>query len=139
MNDLLVTSAAPLTESDPASGDAADINDVPIVQLLDASPAQAAVWENKAVAGPEMRPFPSTISTQLGWLENRWAVLGLLLTTGPLGLPALWLSRKFSRSLKVFVTVIFLLVTIAFPLGLIWYWCEVAIAPLLDVFGSSKR
>jgi hypothetical protein len=114
--------------------------------LQDASsaPAPAAVEIVDSVAGMPVReddshlPYPPTISAQLNWLDNRWAVLGLLLTTGPIGLPALWLSRKFTRGVKIFVTLLFLLVTVALPLGLMWYWCSIAIAPLVDMFHDSR-
>jgi hypothetical protein len=71
-------------------------------------------------------------------LSNRAVVIGLLAISGPIGLPALWLSRRFSRTTKIVTTVAFLLATVAFPLALTYYWTEIALRPLVEAFDSSK-
>ena len=68
------------------------------------------------------------------WLQRRWVVITILLVAGPMGLPVLWLSHRFSRFTKIIVTTGLALLTVVFPIVFTWYWCEVAIRPLLDVF-----
>lgn len=65
-------------------------------------------------------------------LDNRWLVVGLLLVVGPIGLPALWLSRRFSKKVKIGVSLGYALVTIGLPVAMIWYWCEMSLRPLVD-------
>lgn len=65
-------------------------------------------------------------------LDNRWLVVGLLLVAGPIGLPALWLSRRFSPGVKIATTVLYAALTVVVPIALVWYWCEAAVRPLVD-------
>jgi hypothetical protein len=52
--------------------------------------------------------------------DNPWAVLALLfLATGALGIPLIWLSRAFSKPLKILLTV---LVTVYTALILWLFW-----------------
>jgi len=67
-------------------------------------------------------------------LERRWVVLAILLCTGPIGLPLVWLSSRFSKLAKIGLTAGFVLLTVIFPIVLVWYWCEVAIRPVVEVF-----
>ena len=69
--------------------------------------------------------------------DNRLVVTGLLLLVGPLGLPALWLNRRFSLTSKVLGTVGFVLLTVVFPLVMVWYWCQYATQPVVDAFVKS--
>lgn len=71
-------------------------------------------------------------SLTLSVLDNRWLVVGLLLVAGPIGLPALWFSRRFSTKVKVGTTILYAIVTVVFPLAMVWYWCETAVRPLVD-------
>ena len=66
-------------------------------------------------------------------LERRWVVLAILLCMGPIGLPLVWLSSRFSKLTKIGLTVGFVLLTVVFPIVLVWYWCEAAIRPLVEV------
>ncbi len=66
-------------------------------------------------------------------LERPWVVLAILLCAGPIGLPLVWLSSRFSKLAKIGLTVGFVLLTVIFPIVLVWYWCEVAIRPLVEV------
>jgi len=68
----------------------------------------------------------------LACFDNRWLVVGLLLVAGPLGLPALWLSRRFSLAVKIATTALYATLTVAVPIGLVWYWCETAVRPVVD-------
>jgi hypothetical protein len=65
-------------------------------------------------------------------LERRWVLITILLVAGPLGLLLVWPSRRFARSTKIVVTVGVVLVTVVLPLALAWYWCEMAVRPLVD-------
>ena len=74
-----------------------------------------------------------------GLLNNRLAVIGLVAVAGPLGLPALWFSRRFSRLTKIITTVVFVLVTAVLPLALAYYWLEISLRPLVDAFGEVHK
>lgn len=67
-------------------------------------------------------------------LDNRWLVIGLLAVVGPLGLPAVWLNRRFSPATKIALTLLFFLLTVGLPLALTWYACETLLRPLVDAF-----
>ena len=69
-------------------------------------------------------------------LNHRGIVITILLCVGPVGLPALWFSRRFSNRSKILLTASYFLVTILLPLLVTWYWVEVSLRPLLDCFGS---
>ena len=71
-------------------------------------------------------------------LDNRLLVASLLLVVGPLGLPALWLNRRFSRLTKILGTIGFLLISIVFPIVMTWYWCQHALQPLVDALLRDK-
>ena len=72
----------------------------------------------------------------LACLDNRWLVAALVLFAGPVGLPALWLSRRFSRGVKIGVSVAYAALTVALPVAMIWYWCEVSLRPLVDALAG---
>jgi hypothetical protein len=89
-----------------------------------------------------LEPVPSPdVLTGPGaaWLESRWIVLGLLALTGPIGLPALWLSRRFSRAAKIAGTTVFVLATVVLPLVVAWYLCDVKLRPLVDALSTAAR
>jgi hypothetical protein len=68
-----------------------------------------------------------------GWSESPWAVLLLLFCVlGPLALPMLWRSRRFSRFWKLVLTAIVVGLT-ALVLGLIWYVFDKLVEPLRDL------
>lgn len=67
-------------------------------------------------------------------LDHRWAVVGLLVAVGPIGLPFLWWSPRFSRPAKIITTILYFGLTVVAPLAVAWYWLDVAVRPLLKVF-----
>jgi hypothetical protein len=67
-------------------------------------------------------------------LESRAAVVGLLVVVGPLGLPFLWFSGRFSRPTKIITTIAYFGLTVVAPIAVTWYWLDVAVRPLLDVW-----
>lgn len=71
-------------------------------------------------------------------LDNRLAVFGILLVAGPLGLPALWFSRRFSRATKIATTVVFFLLTVVVPIVGAWYCFEVLLRPLVDAMVGAN-
>lgn len=73
------------------------------------------------------------------WLGRRSVVIGLLLFVGPLGLPALWLSPRFSLPAKVITSLAYAAVTIALPIALTFYWLHVAMLPLVEAFPPVTR
>lgn len=65
-------------------------------------------------------------------LENRFYVISILLCVGPIGLPALWFSRRFSRRTKIITTTGYFLFTVVIPLVAAWYFLNVALRPIVD-------
>ena len=87
---------------------------------------------------PTHRPQTGSIAvspTVQRLLANRWAVCGLLLCCGPLGLPLLWLSPRFSTVTKCVATILLMSVTVLLPIAIYWWCCEVLLRPLVDAFG----
>jgi hypothetical protein len=83
----------------------------------------------------DVRLAPSSPVRSL--LESRVAVVGILLVAGPLGLPLLWLSGRFSRPTKIITTVAYFGLTVVAPIAITWYWLDVAVRPLLDVWARK--
>ena len=108
---------------------------VAIVELIDRPPV---------VLAPQSPPLvhPAAVPAELEAirrvLDNRPLVVLLVLFAGPLGLPALWLSRRFPRWVKISISVAFLLLTVVAPIAVTWYYLNVAVAPLVDAFPSSR-
>jgi len=53
----------------------------------------------------------STSEIKVKWYYKPWVVICILLNIGPLGLPFLYLSPKFSKKSKYVITVIMIFVT----------------------------
>lgn len=95
----------------------------------------------EVVAPRKTNPPPAIIEVDpaIGrLLNNRLLVVGLLAVTGPVGLPALWFSRRFSRPTKVITTVLLFGVSVVFPLLMAFYWLNVALRPLVDAFSQAR-
>ncbi len=71
-------------------------------------------------------------------LDNRLVVIGILLCAGPLGLPALWFSRRFSRVTKVVTTIAYFVFTAVLPLVIAWYCLDFAVRPLLEALAGNR-
>ncbi|MCA9217399.1 MAG: hypothetical protein KDB27_30230 [Planctomycetales bacterium] len=69
-------------------------------------------------------------------LNNRWIVGLILLTVGPMGLPALWMSDRFSLTSKVVTSTVFLLLTAAIPIAITWYWLDTSMQPLVEAMSN---
>lgn len=96
------------------------------------SPTELAIVRSAPLIVVPPRP-PSTVAQVL---ENRLFVIVILLCAGPIGLPALWFSPRFSRRTKIATTLGYMLVTAILPLAIAWYFLEVAVRPLVDVLGG---
>ena len=79
------------------------------------------------------RPAQSLVATVL---ENRGYVIAILLCAGPIGLPALWFSHRFSRRFKIIATGGYFLVTAVLPLAIAWYVLDIAVRPLVDALSK---
>jgi hypothetical protein len=88
-------------------------------------------------AAPAVRREAKVVPARLSILENRAAVIAILLVTGPLGLPCLWFSGRFSRLTKIVTTVAYFGLTVVAPIAITWYWLDVAVRPLLDVWAPK--
>lgn len=64
-------------------------------------------------------------------LNHRGVVLGLLFCVGPMGLPLLWLSPRFSMTFKVATSIFYFALTVLVPLGLIVYFLGFSIEPIV--------
>lgn len=119
-----------------------ELDAIPMGEIQVLSPVSAPHVENQRGPAPivtaTQRPVTLiTLSPGLnGLLSNRLAVVAILALVGPIGLPALWLSPRFSRIAKILTTVLFLLATVALPLAMAYYWLEIALRPLVDAFGQ---
>jgi hypothetical protein len=77
------------------------------------------------------------VPARLSILENRAAVIAIILVAGPLGLPCLWFSGRFSRATKIIATIVYFALTVVAPIAITWYWLDVAVRPLLDVWARK--
>ena len=68
-------------------------------------------------------------------LNNRLYVGFVIALIGPLGLPALWFSPRFSKRTKIVATLLFVIVSAVLPLAIAWYFLDYKMRPLLDAFG----
>jgi len=68
-------------------------------------------------------------------LTNRRTVYGVLLCCGPIGLPLLWLSPRFSTLTKSGLTLLLMAVTLFLPIIIYWYFCESLLRPLATALG----
>ena len=84
----------------------------------------------------EIATVDSTAVTIQSVIDNRMVVVALIACFGPLGLLALWFSRRFSNRAKIFTTASYLLLFIVAPLAVIWYWLSIRLQPLVDVLGQ---
>lgn len=100
-------------------------------ELVDCSSNWTIVPSVPATVVPVRQPSPVAAV-----LDNRLIVIAILLCAGPLGLPALWLSRRFSRGTKIATTAGYLLVSAILPLAVAWYFLEVVVRPVVDALGG---
>jgi len=76
--------------------------------------------------------------SRAGWWESPWFVLAMLfLVLGPLALPLLWRSRRFTRPWKIVLSVIVIGVTV-YVVWRIWFLFNRALAPLLELEKLQK-
>jgi hypothetical protein len=79
-------------------------------------------------------PTTAGLASSAAWWESPWVVLPMLFVVfGPLALPLLWRSRRFTRLWKLILSIVVLGGTV----WLIWYvWnlTNQALAPLLQQF-----
>ncbi len=68
--------------------------------------------------------------------DNRMIVLAMILFLGPLGFLALWCSRRFTNRAKVMVTASYALLVFVLPVAIIWFWMDLSLRPLVDMFGK---
>ena len=67
-------------------------------------------------------------------LNNRLYVVLVIALIGPLGLPALWFSPRFSKPTKIVVTSIYVIMTTVVPLAVAWYFLDYSMRPLVEAF-----
>jgi ribosomal protein L40E len=75
----------------------------------------------------------SSSRSRAAWWESPWVVLTLLFVVlGPLALPLLWRSRRFTRLWKTALSVMVVGVT-ALAVWQVWYVLNQALAPLREL------
>ncbi|MEZ6134630.1 MAG: hypothetical protein R3C53_06950 [Pirellulaceae bacterium] len=80
-----------------------------------------------------LQPVPLVIERAL---NHRGIVLGILLLAGPIGLPALWFSRCFSKPTKIITTVAYIFGTVILPIAAVIYYLEFSLLPLVNAFSQ---
>ena len=101
---------------------------------LISSPGQPAFSSSNSSVSASSNEIPISTSPAVTWfLTRRWAIVAVLLAVGPMGLPALWLSPRFSRPIKITLTLVYFLVTAVIPVAVAWYFLDVSLRPLVDV------
>ena len=80
-----------------------------------------------------VKPVLASVVQPPRFSESPWVVLPLLfLVLGPLGVPLLWRSRRFTRLWKVVLTVLMAVVT-AYLVWSVWYVLNQSLAPLKEL------
>jgi hypothetical protein len=80
-----------------------------------------------------VRPVMASVVERPKFSESPWVVLPMLfLVFGPLALPLLWRSRRFTRLWKIVLTVIMAVVTV-YLIWSIWYVLNQSLAPLREL------
>lgn len=69
-------------------------------------------------------------------VDNRMVVVGLIAFLGPVGLMALWFSRRFTKPTKIIVTTSYVLLAFVLPIAITWYWLNVSVRPIVDMLGK---
>ena len=80
-----------------------------------------------------VKPVMASVVQRPRWSESPWVVLPMLfLVLGPLGVPLLWRSRRFSLLWKVVLTLIMAVVTV-YLLWSVWFILHQSLAPLREL------
>lgn len=101
---------------------------IPADQNVSQSSAGTLANRNQDLSSPA-----GTLQTVL---NNRLYVGIVIALIGPLGLPALWFSPRFSQRTKVILTTIFVVLTTVVPLAITWYFLDYSMRPLLDAINQ---
>jgi hypothetical protein len=73
--------------------------------------------------------------SKVAWWESPWVVLTLLFVVlGPLALPLLWRSRRFTRPWKIALSIIVVGIAV-FAVWQVWCALNRALKPLLELEG----
>jgi hypothetical protein len=93
------------------------------------------------VVSPSGNAQPTAVANSPGdtvqaVLNNRMLVCGIIALIGPLGLPALWFSPRFSKRTKIISTVFYVVLTTVVPLLAAWYFLDFSLRPLVDAFSQ---
>lgn len=119
--------------ADCGTGVNADRNELVIdAQIVNAEPNTIPAIRQP----PNIQVFVQRESQFDRILGNRLHVFGILLMTGPIGLPALWFSPRFSKTAKILLTIALLLVTVVLPLAVAWYYMDIVIRPVADALAK---
>lgn len=108
-----------------------------------ASPPQTACRRCRApldAADNYCRRCGTPTGQQPAWWENPWFVLSMLfLVLGPLAIPLLWRSRRFTPAWKIVLTILVLVLTL-FLVWRIWIAVQQVLAAFsVDAHGNSLK
>lgn len=105
-----------------------------LIEIVD--PASHIAFSNVAVQSPSVVATSDDMQPINAVVNNRLAVIGMIALLGPLGLPALWFSPRFSKPTKFITTASYVLVAFVLPIAIAWYWLDYSLRPLVEVFGN---
>ncbi len=98
-------------------------------------PLQSAISVEPIASHPVPAQMPSTFALVL---NHRMILFTILLVFGPLGLPLIWMSPRFSVWMKLLVTTTTIGITIIFPIAMTLYWADYALQPLLEAMQTAN-
>ena len=101
---------------------------VPVTVLNHGDDSQTSLSTN-------LNPANSASNTLRTILNNRIYVCMVIALIGPLGLPALWFSPRFSQRSKFISTAVYVVLTTIVPLFVVWYFLDYSLRPLAEAFG----
>lgn len=104
-------------------------------ELLDATPNLPAVRASAPAPRTVEAGLPPAVRTVVNSHVIIWTVI---LTFGPLGLPLIWLSPKYSIWMKFLVTAITLGVTVVLPIAVTLYCAQFLVHPVLDAMQEAN-
>jgi len=117
---------------------------VPSQSTLDIVPVQGDLLPaSRATRSVANLPTNEAILAQLPPVvtllaNSHLAIWSLILILGPMGLPLLWLSPKYSTASKIAWTLGMIFMTVVLPIALTIYCTQFLVSPVLDAMNDAN-